>query len=107
MQLRIASLLLVLASLAAPAAASSALGGRKMRGGLDAQALERELSAAMCEALGCGGRVDEERLRGIERDLEAMWRTRPRALASGPSGAQGPGGARPGARDATERRSGA
>jgi len=47
-------------------------------GHLDAQALDRELSAAMDEALGCGGFVPEERLVAIERKLRPIWHTLPK-----------------------------
>jgi len=46
-----------------------------MRGGLSAQTLDRELTSAMNEVLGCGGQVDEQKLQRIERELEPMWRT--------------------------------
>jgi len=68
------------ALLAAGAAASAVLGERRtsMRGGVDAQALERDLNAAMGEAMGCGGQVDERHLLRLEQKLRPMWRTLPK-----------------------------
>jgi len=47
-------------------------------GGLDGRALERDLSAAMGEAMGCGGHVAEEHLVSLQAQLEPVWRTLPK-----------------------------
>jgi len=49
-----------------------------VRGSLDAGVLERDLSSAMGEALGCGGHVGEKHLASIEAQLAPMWRTFPK-----------------------------
>jgi hypothetical protein len=60
--------------------ASSVLGGRKssLRGEIDATAFRAEVQNAMAEALGCGGKVDEEQLSEIERVLLPMWKASPK-----------------------------
>jgi len=41
---------------------------------LDANAFQAELSEAMGSILGCGGRIGEEELKGIEEELQPIWR---------------------------------
>jgi len=52
-----------------------------IRNGTGSRVLAAELSDAMGEALGCGGRVSEGELSLIEQRLAPMWQTLPKTLA--------------------------
>jgi len=80
MQLRSLTALVLLASLTLAASEGLLVEKRRsIRGtGLDARALERDLDAAMGEALGCGGHVAAEHLASVQAELGPMWRTLPK-----------------------------
>lgn len=50
----------------------------KLRSRADANSLQSHLSAAVGEALGCGGDVSQEQLAGIEAALAPVWRALPK-----------------------------
>jgi len=48
------------------------------RGTVDANSLEQELSAALGEAMGCGGHISSDQLAAIEHQLTPIWSTLPK-----------------------------